>query len=133
MKRKINSNDSTAIEQAISSIFGILSSKASHNSVVRREEAPKGKACKGFISIYNRDDLKRQEENKYYRPIPVEKYAFYPSVYHPSRLGSIAIYGENVIARNAWIKKGYPLFGYIVIEAKMETGIRPYLDVKLAP
>lgn len=120
------------IDQTISSIFRILSSTASENTVVVREKPSKTSTfCKGMISVFDRSDIRRQEEDKTFKATPVVRYAFYPDTYNPSRLGSIAIYGENAAALCSFIKKQKTIFGQIVISASVENGRRPFVDVRL--
>lgn len=120
------------IEQTISSIFRILSTTASDNSVVVREKPSKAATfCKGMISIFDRNDLRQQEEDKSFKASPIIRYAFYPDTYNPARLGSIAIYGKNAPALCAIINKQGALFGHNVISASVENGRRPFIDVRL--
>lgn len=120
------------IDQTISSIFRILSKDASDNSVAVREKPSKTSTfCKGMISIYNRNDLRRQEEDKAFKATPSVRYAFYPDTYNPSRLGSIAIYGENAPTLYTFIKRQKTIFGQAVSSVSVEYGRRPFIDVRL--
>lgn len=150
MKTNFKFNSSNSFECAINSIFRILSTNASENSVVVRESGIKGGYCKALISVFNRSDLKRQaeEEVEYHTHLrrgadrssiakpfvakPVVRYAFYPSTYNSERLGSVAIYGENIAPLYTIINRNRSLFGYNVISADIEMGMRPFLDVRLA-
>ena len=142
-------NQGATIEQEIDSIFQLLVSQLSEKSVVVIERPSKGVSCKGVIIIYNRHELKRQrnEQSAYenalragqpksslirpFKAKPVLMYAFYPDTVNPKRLGSVAIYGENVMADHIRFKKGDSLFGRTIISVKVEMGIRPFLDVRL--
>ncbi|MDE6443760.1 MAG: hypothetical protein K2K64_04985 [Muribaculaceae bacterium] len=120
------------IDQTISSIFRILSTTASDNSVVVRERPSKTATfCKGIISVFDRNDIRRQEEDKTFRATPIVRYAFYPDTYNPSRIGSIAIYGENAHTLCAIIRKQRAIFGQSVISVSIEKGLRPFIDVRL--
>lgn len=120
------------IDQAISSIFRILSKTAADNSVVVREKPLKVSTfCKGMISIFDRSDLRRQEEDKSFKATPIVRYTFYPDTYNPSRLGSIAIYTTNALALCGMIRKYKTIFGYTIISANVENGRRPFIDVRL--
>ncbi len=150
MKTNFKFNSANSFECEINSIFRILSTKASENSVVVRERGVKGGSCKALISVFDRSDLKRQaEEEAEYRtnlrrgadrrslakPFfakPVVRYAFYPSTYNSDKLGSVAIYGDNVAPLYNLINRHRSLFGRNVISADIEMGIRPFLDVRLA-
>ena len=59
-------------------------------------------------------------------------YAFYAGTYFPSRLGSVAIYADNVTSILAQIRASKSLFGIPVIEARLELGLRPFIDVRFA-
>ncbi len=50
----------------------------------------------------------------------------------PSRLGSIAIYAGNLSALLAQIMASKTLFGIPVVDAKIEYGVKPFLDVRFA-
>lgn len=63
---------------------------------------------------------------------PLISYAFYPGTYFPSRLGSVAIYADNVTSILAQIRASKSLFGIPVIEARLEQGRRPFIDVRFA-
>lgn len=150
MKTYFNLNSTISVESQINSIFNSLSSTLSETSVVVKDRAPKGGSCKGFISVFNKADLRRQnEEEKEYREYirqgyskeslqktfkatPSVKYAFYPNTISPDKLGSVAIYGKNLASLLLMIKKNNTLFGHRVISATTEIGIRPFLDVKVA-
>ncbi len=43
-----------SIEQEVENIFKLLTSNAAENTVVVKERAPIGKACKAFIYAYKR-------------------------------------------------------------------------------
>lgn len=135
------------IEQEISSVLEFLTSTADKGLVIVREKTPKGKACKGVISVYFRDDLKLQAEeraaharakregtpmSKLSKPFtarPAASYVFYPSTFFPSLLGSVAIYGANTAVTYATLRKSGVLFGHAIKRLSLETGVRPYVDV----
>lgn len=137
------------IDRDIRSIFLALNSRAAENSVAVMEKPAQGSSCKGIIHIYDRSDLCRQrdEEASYrelrnngsdhphhakpYRAKPTVTYAFYPKASDHTKLGSVAIYGENADSRRKLILKIGTLFGHRVISANIEMGRRPFVDVKL--
>ena len=53
-----------SIEQEVENIFKLLTSNAAENTVVVKERAPIGKACKAFIYAYKRSDLLRQNAKR---------------------------------------------------------------------
>lgn len=140
-----------SIEQEVENIFKLLTSNTAENTVVVKERAPEGKACKAFIYAYKRSDLIRQkrEEAEYQEYLrqgydkayiakpflakPTIIYAFYPSIENPSKLGSIAIYGIDVASIYLLISKRRSLFGHAIARVSFEKGIRPFVDVKLRP
>ncbi|MDE5806585.1 MAG: hypothetical protein K2H76_00585, partial [Muribaculaceae bacterium] len=108
MKTYFNLNSRNSFESQINSIFNSLSSTLSDSSIVVKERSKKGSLCKGLISVFNKADLRRQnEEEKEYREyirqgyskemlqkpfkaIPIVRYAFYADTVSPDRLGSVA-------------------------------------------
>lgn len=138
-----------SIEQEISTIFDLIVLRAPHSILVVNERPKAGSSCKGIICLYSRSDLKRQseEEAEYrrlinlgadkttvptpFKAVPSVKYAFYPSVYDASRIGSVAIYGENAVSHGLLLQKHPVLFGYSVKSATVEMGVRPFVSVKL--
>lgn len=131
----------TTIERELKSIFDQITSTASDGCVVLEERPNKGTSCKGIISIYRRDDLRRQDsreadverDGRPFRAIPVVRYAFYPSVYNPSVLGSVAIYGKRAVLNRLSVRKNAFFFGRRVTGVKTEIGRRPFIDVRFAP
>lgn len=139
-----------ALENEISQIINSLKSAVSDSEVVMTEQVDKSASCRAIVSVYRRDDLRRQmEEERAYREMlskgcsrnslekpfkamPVTKYAFYPHALDRGRLGSVAIYGEDVSIRRAIITKRGFLFGHRVIKATLEQGRRLFLDVVVA-
>lgn len=126
-----------SIEQEIHSIFESLVSVAPDEEVVRKEKAPKGACCKGFICIYSREDLKGEEEQRSAgwapkKALPKVRYAFYPATDKLDKIGSVAIYGDESGARLSEIRRRGFLFNHKVIASSIEMGRRPFVDVKLA-
>ncbi len=92
-----------------------------------RKRAVKGSSCKGVINVV----AAGKEESK--KEKPLMSYAFYAGTYFPGRLGSIAIYSDNVTSILAQVRASKSLFGIPVVDAKIENGVkRPFLDVKFA-
>lgn len=152
MKRNVENNNvaNLSIEQEIATIFNYLSAAISYGCVAVKEKAVKGGCCKGIISVYSKRELVRQrnEEAEYreslnrafsratlekpFKAMPEIRYPFYPSTYDDRRLGSVAIYGKEATGNYLSISRREHLFGYRVIEARIEQGKRPFVDVKLA-
>lgn len=153
MKANPNKNHdcrATSIEREINAIFQHISESVHEGLMVRMEPPSKGMCCKGAINIFRCEDVKEETRQtaSYFdaikngadkallkKPVkakPVLKLSFYPSVYNPQRLGSIAIYGEFSMCFYRIIKDGNTLFGYKVKESGIEMGLRPFVNVKLA-
>lgn len=128
---KTTFKNSTTISQEIERIFSTLSRKASDDTVVIKEKVHKGSSCCGMISIIKCEDFRRQKEDGSYKATPIVRYAFYPSTYFPSRLGSVAIYGEGAMALCCQLKGQRTLLGRKIIDAVVEFGKRPFVDVRL--
>ena len=126
-------SNTTANNQAIEGIFKILSTQTSDGTVVIKEKGRKGSACIGVISILNRDDKQRQEADAGYKATPIVQYAFYPDTYFPSRIGSVAIYGNDAPALCGRLKRQPTLFGMKIINAVVEYGKGPFVDVRVRP
>lgn len=129
MKTAVRNN--ATINQEINRIFRILTIKAPDDMVVVLEKARKGYSCSGMISILSREDMQRQEADKGYKATPIARYAFYPDGYFPTRLGSVAIYGNDAVALCSQLKCRRKLFGITIIDAVVEYGKRPFVDVRL--
>ena len=135
MKRNCQKSvsNSGSIEQEITSIYKSLEVDLKKGLAAEKSQPPKGStSCKGVISIYRADDLRRRNEDKSYKAIPVERYEFYASIYTPSKIGSVAIYGDMTFFRFRIIKCRGFLFGRKVRSVTIEKGKHLFVDVKLA-
>lgn len=134
MKRnfqKLVSNQSS-IEQEITAIFQAIATNLKEGLVAEKLPPSKGSTfCKGIINIYRAVDFQRKEADKSFKAIPVVSYAFYTDIFFPSRIGSVAIYGENAFNRCFILKKRGFFFGKKIISVNVEYGLRPFVDVKL--
>ena len=134
MKRNFQKSVSNfgSIEQEITAIFNGIEADLKEGFVAEKTHPSKGSTfCKGMVNIYKAEDLKRKKEDKAFKAIPVTSYVFYTDTFRPSRIGSVAIYGDK--AFNLCLnlnKRGY-LFGRKIVSAKVEQGLRPFVDVKL--
>lgn len=127
-----NSRNFNSIEKEISEIFNSISSTLNEGLAVKKVKPAKGATyCKGMIKIYNKEELKREEKEGYPKAKAVESYSFYASTFKPTKIGSVAIYGENAFNRCVGINKSGFLFGRRVVSANMEQGLRPFVDVQL--
>lgn len=126
------------IEEEINGLFQRFAKDAAESIVVTKEKGTKGGSCRGIINIFRADDLRREqlereaEKPKRFKAYPMERYAFYPDSYDETRLGSVAIYGEDVMKRYFAIKKSGVLFGHAVRKVSIEWGVRPFIDVTLS-
>lgn len=139
------------IQRDINSIYQTLKHKASDNQVIVFERPDRYRSCKATISIYSSADILRQKEEeaayrmdiaafngqkkikKPNRAKPQTMYAFYPDILDPNKLGSVAIYGDCPEATRSRILINGTLFGHLVKRAVIEKGLRPFVDVTLAP
>ena len=134
MKRNFQKSvsKSSSIEQEITAIFNAIESNLKEGLVVEKTRPSKGSTfCKGEISVYKAEDLSRMKEDKSFRAKPLERYTFYNDTMKPSRIGSIAIYGEKAFNRCLLLNQRGFLFGRKIVRAKVEQGLRPFVDVKL--
>lgn len=127
MKTNQKFNRIGSIESTIDAIENYLVRNASAGLSVERKKAPRGQICKTVINIFAEAKPKGKDERK-----PLMTYAFYSGTYFPSRLGSVAIYADNVTSILAQIKASKSLFGIRVVEATLEYGRRPFIDVRFA-
>lgn len=119
------------IEQEINSIFHLLSNTAGENLSVGREKPAKGSSCKGIITVFSRAELRQQEDERYFKARAIARYVFYPDTLDPTRLGSVAIYGDNTAAWCHTLGKQSTLFGHRILSVQIEVGRRPFIDVRL--
>lgn len=130
--RNNSANRVANFEQEIDSIFRGLEANLEDDSMVVRERPSKNSAfCKGLISVYNKHDLERMKNERAFKARPIKTYAFYPNTMHPSKIGSVAIYGEKAFNWCLTLNKRGILFGKKILSAKLEMGLRPFVDVKL--
>lgn len=127
MKKNQNNNRIGSIESTINAIENNLVRNASAGLSVERKKGGKSQACMCMISIFAEGKPSGKDNRK-----PLISYAFYPGTYFPSRLGSVAIYADNVTSILAQIRASKSLFGIPVIEARLELGLRPFIDVRFA-
>lgn len=127
-----------AIIRDINSILNDLSSKVNEGSLVVKEAAPKGSSCLCLISIYNADDIKRQEAEshdstliKKFKAAAKIRFALYAKPTDPDKLGTIAIYGEKAVVLKSTIDRLGYIFAHKVICTSIEIGRRPFLSVKI--
>ena len=134
MKRNFQKTVSNfgSIEQEITAIFNGIEANLNEGWVAEKTNPSKGSTfCKGMVNVYKAEDYKRKNENQTSKPIPVISYAFYQDTYRPSRIGSVAIYGDKAFNRCLNLNKRGFLFGRKIVSAKVEQGLRPFVDVKL--
>lgn len=120
------------IENQINSIFELLKAKAPEGCKAVKERPGKWASSRGAVSLYKEADLQRQKSETGFKARPTEMYVFYPGIYDPERLGSVAIYGGDATTRCRLIKATRSLFGIPVRKAEVEWGLRPYVDVTFA-
>ena len=134
MKRNFQKSVSNfgSIEQEITAIFNGIEADLKEGFVAEKTHPSKGSTfCKGMVNVYKAEDLKRKKEDKAFNAIPVTSYAFYTDTFRPSRIGSVAIYGDKAFNLCLNLNKRGCLFGRKIVSAKVEQGLRPFVDVKL--
>lgn len=149
MRNQKNQKNSSAnsLEQEIENIYKVLVATAAEGSVVRKEKVERGKMAKGYISIFQKIDLKREQEEaeayaeakrngdplagKPFVARPKLKYAFYPSTYDDRKIGSVAIYGEEATQHYWQLRKRDILFSHRIRNISLEMGLRPFVNVTL--
>lgn len=119
------------IQSEIDRIFNLLEMQADDDTVVKTEKPRPGAGCRGMICIFDREEWHRGLTEKGYKATPIVRYAFYPDVYFPSRLGSVAIYGADAATTCRVLNSRRDLFGLRVSSAAVEYGRRPFVDVRL--
>ena len=124
-------NSKLTIEKSISNIFDFLVANTSENSVVVKEKLLRWSSSAGIISIYPASDYKKvgAKDSKGCSRATAT-FAFYPSIYDNTKLGSVAIYGTDVRAYLESLKKTTSMFGYPIKEVRAEMGMRLFVDVK---
>lgn len=120
----------SSIEEAINNIFQTLTDQVSESSMVVKEKLSRWASCKGIISVYGKMDLKKQNGNAG-KARPIATFAFYPGIYEPTKLGSVAIYGADAKNYLEMLRKSSSLFGYEIKEVRAEMGMRLFVDVRL--
>lgn len=123
---KNNTENHCSIEQEINGIFNNIQLTLPDGlTAVKTKPLKNSSYCKGIIHIYRSKELES-------KPKPIVSYAFYPGTYKTSKIGSVAIYGENAMQRCLTLEKKGFLFGRRIISIKLENGRRPFVDVKFA-
>lgn len=125
-----NSTQSPTIEQEIGLILELINTNAKEETVARRDKLSKWTSCRGIIGVYSRAALEREQKGGP-RAHPSIQYAFYPHPAHPSRLGSVALYGEDIAPVYHSLRCCGALFGHRIVALSMEMGRRPFIDVTL--
>ena len=122
-----------SIEQEISAIFNGIEANLKDGLVAEKTHPSKGSTfCKGMVNVYKAEDFQRKNVDRSFKAIPVISYAFYTDTFRPSRIGSVAIYGDKTFNRCLTLNKRGFFFGRKIVSATVEQGLRPFVDVKLA-
>ena len=85
-----------------------------------------------MVNVYKAEDFQRKKLDRSFKAVPVVSYAFYTDTFRPSRIGSVAIYGDKAFNLGLNLKKRGFFFGRKILSANVEQGLRPFVDVKLA-
>ena len=135
MKRNFQKTVSNfgSFEQEISAIFNGIEANLKEGLVVERTHPSKGSTfCKGMVNVYTAEDFQKKKADRSFKAVPVISYAFYTDTFRPSRIGSVAIYGDKAFNLCLNLNKRGFFFGRKIVSAKVEQGLRPFVDVKLA-
>ena len=134
MKRNFQKTVSNfgSIEQEITAIFNGIEADLKEGLVAEKTHPSKGSTfCKGMVNVYKAEDFQRKKADRSFKAVPVVSYAFYTDTFRPSRIGSVAIYGEKSFNLCLNLNKRGFFFRRKIVSAKVEQGLRPFVDVKL--
>ena len=134
MKRNFQKtvSNSGSIEQEITAIFNGIEATLEEGLTAEKTRSSKGSSfCKGIVNVYKASDLQRKKEDKSFKAMPIVSYAFYTDTFMPSRIGSVAIYGEKAFNRCLILNKKGFFFGRKIVRATVEQGLRPFVNVRL--
>lgn len=129
-KNNLKKSSNFSVEAEINNIYRSLSDKFSKSCMVVKEKPARYSLCKGLISVYTKDELRKHGWNRA-KANPIVKLAFYESIYQPNRLGSVAIYGASAEYYYFMLRRSRTLFGYEIEKIEKALGRRTYLDVTL--
>lgn len=115
-----------SINQEINAIFNDLSSRESKNSVVERVKLNRRTSALAVFAVYDRAIYKQKGAQ------PHTRYALYPAVGNHERIGSVAIYTQNISDMYVSLRTKRSLFGRMIAKVEVEQGRRPFLDVTFA-
>ena len=134
MKRNFQKTVSNfgSIEQEITAIFNGIEANLREGLFAEKTHPSKGSTfCKVMVNVYKAEDVLRKKADRSFKAVPVVSYAFYTDTFRPSRIGSVAIYGDKAYNRCLVLNKMGFFFGRKIVNAKVEQGLRPFVDVKL--
>lgn len=114
---RIKSANNQTIDQEIDSILRFLSEHAHDGERVIKTTTKRGLSCKRIIEVKRGESV-------------TTRYVFYPNMYIPNRIGSVAIYCGDAKSLFFNIRGQSSLFGHTIMDVTLESGVRPYLDVK---
>lgn len=150
MRTNFNFRHGDSIESTIGTVADLLATTSPAGTLVEKKTTVKGKCCKGMITVTlprkgkNNDDATSLPHSDHQKNSNIDStelnsekdskvtYVFYPSTFSPSKLGSVAIYAKETATILSLIRRNKSLFGFRVIDARIEYGRRPFIDVNLA-
>ena len=119
-------------EQEITAIFNGIEANLKEGLVTEKTHPSKSSTfCKAMVNVYKAEDFQRKNVDRSFKAVPVVSYAFYTDTFRPSRIGSVAIYGDKAFNLCLNLNKRGFFFGRKIMSAKVEQGLRPFVDVKL--
>ncbi len=118
------------IESEIRSIFNMMRTAAANNRGVKMEKLACTATCKGLIGVYS----KRADSDgrEMLADAPSELYGFYADTRDSAKLGSVAIYCDDVAAYMSRISRQGAIFGHRIASATVVMGRRRFIDVTFA-
>ncbi|MBD5351806.1 MAG: hypothetical protein HDR86_03135 [Bacteroides sp.] len=112
-----------SINQSLNAIFNDLSERESKYSVVEREKLNRRSSALAVFAVFDRTVYKQKGAR------PHTRYAIYPEIGNPDRIGSVAVYTQNISDMYIRLRNQRSLFGRTIASVKVEQGIRPFIDI----
>lgn len=130
-KNKVRRAQLTPIERTLRGIRKAMEARMTKGITVSAEQPDKMSSAYAVISIYPCTGTAPDSNVKKQKRAPLTRYVFYPSITDPSRLGSIAIYGNDAESRTMQLRYSRHIFGLDIAQVSVEYGLRPFVDIKV--
>lgn len=119
----------TPIERTMRGIRKAMEAHTTKGFTVSAEQPDKMSSAYAVISIYPCTGAAADSNVQKQKRAPLTRYVFYPSVTDPTRLGSIAIYGNDAESQARQLRYSRHIFGLDIARVSVEYGLRPFVDV----